>query len=72
MVGVKQTTQNYFIYGELGRFTYQTKRCLKIIKYWVKILHKKKIDLSALQKHTERKKMSMKLINTCMLTGVRY
>ena len=40
-LSVKQTTQNDFIYGELGRFTYQTKRCLNIIKYWVKILHKK-------------------------------
>ena len=38
LLGVKKTTQNDFVYGELGRTNYQTKRYLLIIKYWFKIL----------------------------------
>lgn len=38
LLGVKQSTQNNFIYGELGRTNYQTKRYHKIIKYWLKII----------------------------------
>ena len=38
MLGVKKTTQNDFIYGELGRPNYLTNRYLIIIKYWFKIL----------------------------------
>ena len=37
LLGVKQTTQNDFIYGELGRTDYQTRRYLCIIKWWLKI-----------------------------------
>ena len=36
--GVKQCPQNDFIYGELGRTSFQTKRYLMIIKYWLKIV----------------------------------
>ena len=38
ILGVKKTTQNDFIYGELGRTNYLTNRYLIIIKYWFKIL----------------------------------
>ena len=38
LLGVKKTTQNDFIYGELGRENYATKRFFIIIKYWFKIL----------------------------------
>ena len=37
-MGVKQSTQNDFIYGELGRKTFVTSRYYNIIKYWLKIL----------------------------------
>ena len=36
LLGVKKTTQNDLVYGELGRENYATKRI--IIKYWFKIL----------------------------------
>ena len=35
---VKKTTQNDFIYGELGRVTLQTKSFYTIIKYWLSIV----------------------------------
>ena len=38
LLGVKKTTQNDFIYGELGRTNCLTKRYLAIVKYWFKIL----------------------------------
>ena len=38
LLGVKKTTQNDFIYGELGRTNFLTKRYLLIIRYWFKIL----------------------------------
>ena len=38
LLGVKKTTQNDFIYGELGRTSCNIKRYLLIIKYWFKIL----------------------------------
>ena len=38
LLGVKKTTQNDFIYGELGRTSFQVKRYYNIIKYWTKIL----------------------------------
>ena len=38
LLGVKKTTQNDFIYGELGRENYATKRSFAIIKYWFRIL----------------------------------
>ena len=39
LLGVKISTQNNFIYGELGRLNYQTQRYLIIIKYWLKIVN---------------------------------
>ena len=37
LLGVKQSSQNDFIYGELGRTSFQLKkRYLMIIKYWLK------------------------------------
>ena len=40
LLGVKKkSTQNNFIYGELGRTNYQTKRHFIIIKYWLKIIN---------------------------------
>ena len=38
ILGVKKNAQNDFIYGELGRTAYQTKRYFIIIKYWFKIV----------------------------------
>ena len=40
ILGVKQSTQNGFIYGELGRIDYQSRRYmyLAIIKYWFKVV----------------------------------
>ena len=38
LLGVKKTTQNDFIYGELGRTTCIIRRYLLIIKFWFKIL----------------------------------
>ena len=38
LLGVKQSTQNNFIYGELGRIDYQSRRYLAIIKYWFKVI----------------------------------
>ena len=38
LLGVKQTTQNDFIYGELGRIDFQSQRYLVIVKYWLKVV----------------------------------
>ena len=38
LLGVKKNTQNDFIFGELGRTNFLTRRYLLIIKYWFKIL----------------------------------
>ena len=38
ILGVKKSTQNDFIYGELGRVSFKTVHLLNIIKYWLKIL----------------------------------
>ena len=40
LLGVKQSTQNTFIYGELGRMPYQMLRFFNIIKYWLKVINK--------------------------------
>ena len=40
LLGVKQSTQNTFIYGELGRMPYQILRYFNIIKYWLKVINK--------------------------------
>jgi len=33
---VKRSTQNEFVYGELGRIDFQCMRYFNIISYWVK------------------------------------
>ena len=38
ILGVKQSTQNDFVYGELGRMNYQFRRYIIIIKYWLKVI----------------------------------
>jgi hypothetical protein len=38
ILGVKKTTQNDFIYGELGRISFKTIHHYNIIKYWTRIL----------------------------------
>ena len=38
LLGVKKTTQNDFVYGELGRTSYLARRYFIIVKYWFKIL----------------------------------
>ena len=39
VLSVKHCTQNDFVYGELGRYTFQNIRYYNIIKFWIKILH---------------------------------
>jgi hypothetical protein len=39
LLGVKKTTQNDFIYGELGRLDFKTIHCYNILKFWTKIIH---------------------------------
>ena len=38
ILGVKPSTQNDFIYGELGRTDYQSRRYVSIIKFWLKVV----------------------------------
>ena len=38
ILGVKKSAKNVFVYGELGRTNYLSKRYIIIIKYWFKIL----------------------------------
>ena len=38
LLGIKRTTQNDFVYGELGRVTLQVNIFQSIIKYWLKIV----------------------------------
>ena len=40
LLGVKQSTQNTFIYGELGRMPYQMLCYFHIIKYCLKVINK--------------------------------
>ena len=39
MLGIKQSTQNDFVHGELGRMDYQSLRYINIIKFWIKVTH---------------------------------
>ena len=39
MLGIKQSTQNDFVHGELGRVDYQSLRYINIVKFWLKIVH---------------------------------
>ena len=39
MLGIKQSTQNDFVHGELGRMDFQSLRFINIIKYWIKVTH---------------------------------
>ena len=39
LIGVKTSTQNDFIYGELGRTNYYTRRIYILIRYWLKVIH---------------------------------
>ena len=41
LLSVKTSTQNDFIYGELGRTNYYTRRLFSIIKYWFKVISTK-------------------------------
>ena len=38
LLGVKQSTQNDFIYGELGRLSFASQRYVSIIRYWLKLV----------------------------------
>ena len=38
LLGVKRSTQNDFVYGELGRTTLKNYRLTSVISYWFKIL----------------------------------
>ena len=39
MLGIKQSTQNDFVHGELGRVDYQSLRYINIVKFRLKIVH---------------------------------
>ena len=41
LFGIKQSPQNNFIYGELGRIPYQIRRHFLILKYWLKVVVKR-------------------------------
>ena len=45
LLHVKRTTQNDFVYGELGRYPMYIFRYCRIISYWLKIITGKKIPL---------------------------
>jgi len=60
LLGVKKTTQNDFIYGELGRVSYQTLKDYNIIKFWINILN------------TENNKFIRKTYDTLRLDMERY
>ena len=38
VLGVKQSTQNDFVYGDLGRINFQSRRYLIILKFWLKVV----------------------------------
>ena len=38
LLGVKQSTQNDFIYGELGRVNFAANRYISIVRYWLQIV----------------------------------
>ncbi|MEW8542106.1 MAG: reverse transcriptase family protein, partial [Candidatus Thiodiazotropha sp.] len=38
LLKIKQSTQNDFVYGELGRVSLLVKRQVRIVKYWIKIV----------------------------------
>ena len=40
VLGVKQSKQNNFVYGDVGRMSYQSCRYIKIVKYWLKVITK--------------------------------
>ena len=42
MLGIKQSTQNDFVHGELGRIGYQSRRYINMVKFWLKIFHTEK------------------------------
>ena len=64
-----RTTQNDFVYGELGRHTFQIFRYINIVKYWVKILHSD--DNKYIRKVYNMLKMIWKYIQINQ-TGVHY
>ena len=45
ILSVKRSTQNNFVYGELGRFPLFVGRIFRIIKYWFKIIELKIINM---------------------------
>ena len=45
LLRVKKTTQNDFVYGELGRYPMYIFRYIRIIKYWLKIVTGKKVSI---------------------------
>ena len=40
LLGVKQSTQRNFVYGDLGRVSFQAIRFTNIVKYWLKVVSK--------------------------------
>ena len=40
LLGVNQSTQNNFVYGDLGRMNYQSCRYMNIVIYWLKVIAK--------------------------------
>jgi len=45
LLGVKSSTQNSFIYFELGRSSLQCLSFYNIIKYWLKLCHSLDVDI---------------------------
>ena len=81
LLSVKTSTQNDFIYGELGRTDYYTRKLYIIIKYWFKIIHAserkntKLIYILMLNDMNERpnvKKTGLFLLKICFLILVSF
>ena len=69
LLGVQRTTQNGFVYGELGRHTFQMFRYITLVLYWIKILHTD--DNKYIRKVYNMLKMICKYIQINQ-TGVQY
>ena len=54
ILGVKQSTQNDFVYGELGRINYQSHRYLIIAKNWLKVISSEEIKYTKQMYNTMR------------------
>ena len=81
LLGVRQQTQNNFIYGELGRCNLKVYRYLSIIRYWLKIVQSPDIKyyklvynmmLSDIQLHPNKISWATRLKSLLETLGLNY